>query len=426
MNRKEKGFTLIELLAVIVILAIIMVIASMQVNKQIKKSKKNANEINKQTIVKAVKACMVENESEECDTISKLQEKGYLDSFADPWDKNNTNLDDLYTIVISEDDARVIYHGNGITEENETPPEEYFSWCNNDKGKHTCTDGLTSEGKVWLQKHDDILIFPGNINTIKDCESTTKDCTNFSGVNIDALIVTSNVSISANFSGTSDNYTNINVIRIDGGSIGGSKFKYTNIKNLVIGNADKISLGQNTFSGSIINNFKIENGSFYWYSFTGGTIDTLTIGEGVTNLAADTFEGTKISTIILNANGLNGNKDQPFRNDSTPTKLVIGKNVTKLGKNVIANNATSYGNYVRWVNVTEVEIKGDKTRFSKRDLFEFGLRWDQIPDDIGDSNNPDSYNLYIYPSSDFEASYKKPYNLAKEFAKDHDWLIIVE
>ena len=41
--KNKKGFTLVELLAVIVVLAIIIVIATISVNKQIKKSRKNAN-----------------------------------------------------------------------------------------------------------------------------------------------------------------------------------------------------------------------------------------------------------------------------------------------------------------------------------------------------------------------------------------------
>lgn len=45
--KNKKGFTLVELLAVIVVLAIIIVIATISVNKQIKKSRKNANDINK-------------------------------------------------------------------------------------------------------------------------------------------------------------------------------------------------------------------------------------------------------------------------------------------------------------------------------------------------------------------------------------------
>ena len=43
--KNKKGFTLIELLAVIVILAIIMVIATMQVNKTIKKARKDSFEL---------------------------------------------------------------------------------------------------------------------------------------------------------------------------------------------------------------------------------------------------------------------------------------------------------------------------------------------------------------------------------------------
>ncbi len=121
MKEKTKGFTLIELLAVIVILAIIMVIATMQVNKQIKKAKKNANEINKKQIEKAVKTCLVENSEEECDTIEELQKNGYLDDFEDPWDKDNKELDSSYAIIINEDktSAKAIYQPDSTSEEKE-------------------------------------------------------------------------------------------------------------------------------------------------------------------------------------------------------------------------------------------------------------------------------------------------------------------
>ena len=46
--KNKKGFTLIELLAVIVVLAIIIIIAIINVNKQINKTRKKANDINKQ------------------------------------------------------------------------------------------------------------------------------------------------------------------------------------------------------------------------------------------------------------------------------------------------------------------------------------------------------------------------------------------
>lgn len=45
--KNKKGFTLIELLAVIVVLAIIIIIATINVNKQINKTRKKANDINK-------------------------------------------------------------------------------------------------------------------------------------------------------------------------------------------------------------------------------------------------------------------------------------------------------------------------------------------------------------------------------------------
>lgn len=106
--KNKKGFTLIELLAVIVILAVIMVIAVMSVNKIIKKARSDSNEINKKTIAKAVKTCLIE-ESENansCSSIDRLVELGYLDEFEDPFDKENniSNLDTKYRITVENDE----------------------------------------------------------------------------------------------------------------------------------------------------------------------------------------------------------------------------------------------------------------------------------------------------------------------------------
>ena len=174
--RYKKGFTLIELLAVIVVLAIILVIATISVNKVIKKSRVDANEINKEAIAKASNNCMIQEQETDCDTISELQEKGYLDDFEDPYTGKSENLDDSYAIIIDDGKANVIYYGDGIVNEVETPPDEYFSWCNNN---HTCIDGLTDDGKKWLQEHNDVLFFPDNVEQIKNCQTTSNDCNNF-------------------------------------------------------------------------------------------------------------------------------------------------------------------------------------------------------------------------------------------------------
>lgn len=395
--KNKKGFTLIELLAVIVVLAIIIIIATMNVNKQIKKSRKNANEINKKMIIKAYNTCVVqENDSEKCSSVTKLISNGYLENFEDPYNKNEGNLDNSYTIIVNDKVVKVIYSGDGVQQVYEITPKEYFSWCNNDNNKHECVDGLSSEGKKWLQQHDDVLNFPDTIKTIKNCESNKKNCANFSDVQIDALIITNEVSVNANFKNTK-----IGVVKIDGGNLGNSIFQNTIISNLIVGNTNNIDIGQSTFKSSKIQNFKIENGKFSWYSFTDSFIDTLTIGKGVTLLGVDTFEGAKINNLIINANNLNGHKEQPFRSSSVPLNIVIDENVIKLGKNVIANNFTSYCSYVRMIPISSVLIKGDKTRFSKRDLYDFGLRWDQIPDDVG-SKSDDSYRLRLSKNSDFE------------------------
>lgn len=107
--KNKKGFTLIELLAVIVILAVIIVIAVMSVNKIIKKARIDSNEINKKTIAKAVKTCLIE-ESEYvnyCSSIEGLVGLGYLDEFEDPFDKENSSISDLdtkYSITVENNE----------------------------------------------------------------------------------------------------------------------------------------------------------------------------------------------------------------------------------------------------------------------------------------------------------------------------------
>lgn len=428
--RNKKGFTLIELLAVIVVLAIIIVIATISVNRVIRKARVDSNEINKEVIAKASENCMVENQEEDCDTITELQEKGYLDEFEDPYTGESENLDDSYTITINEDgtNAKVIYFGEGITEENETPPEEYFSWCNNE---HTCTDGLTSDGKNWLQEHNDILVFPGNIKTIKDCQASSSDCTDFSGINIEALVVTKNVNISAHFKNST-----INTIRIDGGKLtdetfgSNTNYKFYNskIKKMILANASDFTIGQYTFRNSSIDYFEIKSGVIGWQAMQNVTFDTLIIGENVTELKGNAFSDSNINTLIIKSNNLKSNsKDQAFRSSQNGTNVIIESNVTKLPEKLFANTVTSYGRYVREFKINNVEIKGDKTRFSKKDLYDAGLRWDNIPEDIGDPNDDESYNLYLNESDFGEGvEYCQPINSAKEFAKTHPWLKVDE
>ncbi len=104
MRKNNKGFTLIELLAVIVVLAIIMIIATINVNKQIKKSRENANVISMNAIKRAAKTCMLENNDDKnsCSSVTGLIEDGYLNDFEDPYDKNNDDLDSTYKIIFDD------------------------------------------------------------------------------------------------------------------------------------------------------------------------------------------------------------------------------------------------------------------------------------------------------------------------------------
>ncbi len=372
MKKNDKGFTLIELLAVIVVLAIIMVIATMAVNRQIKKARKDANDINKEVIAKATKTCLVENAQEDCDTIEKLQEKGYLEDFEDPWTGESENLDNSYAIIINEDgtDAKVIYFGEGITEEVETPPEEYFSWCNS---AHTCTDGLTSEGKEWLQKHDDILIIPDNVTTIKNCQASSKDCTSFSGVTIKSLIIYND---DIKIEGTAFNGATINVVKIDSFENRYMTFQNTTIDKLILGNVDnsKTTIIEHSFSNSKLGYVKIENANLEFEIFSNSTIDTLILGEKVGSIDGNCFWGVPINKLVISGNDMvTVSRNNPFRGSSI-NEVIITDSVSTLPHNedvnwrLIANNHST-----RYEKVGNLVIEGDKTRFSVEDLYYMGF-----------------------------------------------------
>ena len=105
-------------------------------------------------------------------------------------------------------------------------------------------------------------------------------------------------------------------------------------------------------------------------------------------------------------------------------------NVTRLPKHLFNGYGTSYGYFINaygiylYYSILDVKVDGDKTRFSKRDLYDFGLRWDTIPEDIGKIGN-ESYNL-VLTEKDFEygSFQSQALNHAKKFAEAHDWLII--
>ena len=64
--KNKKGFTLIELLAVIVVLAIIMVIATMQINKTIKKARKDAFDLAFENLRREIKQRIVTGDEYLC------------------------------------------------------------------------------------------------------------------------------------------------------------------------------------------------------------------------------------------------------------------------------------------------------------------------------------------------------------------------
>lgn len=398
--KNKKGFTLVELLAVIVVLAIIIIIATISVNKQIKKSRKNANDINKKMIVKAYNMCMTqENDLEKCNSLSNLIANDYLENFEDPYDKNQKNLDDSYTIILDEKDkADVIYHGLGIEPAiTKKEAEDYFLWCGN-----TCVNGLSDKGINWVKKEGDILVFPDYITNIKDGADSNHS---FRNIKIKALIAVNKVNINADFSNSE-----INIVQIDGGSIGTSKFKNSRINKLILGKTKNFSLS-NSFPKSKIDYFKMEKGNISWDGFGDVEVGSIENGDGIYYMSGNSiYPNKKVNKIFFNSpcifkgrrNPYDGNYngsgwgkgkdktncstsldeqskysfdwfDPPFR--LTTNELIIGDNVTiipshlfsrtnakkiTIGKNV----KTIEENAFNKTYTEEIIIKGDINRFN--------------------------------------------------------------
>ena len=130
--KNKKGFTLIELLAVIVVLAIIIIIATINVNKQINKTRKKANDINKKMIIKAYKLCSAQElDLSKCDSIPKLISNGYLDEFSDP-----SVVISGDNITLSKENNKVSYYNYNNTQTFENRFELKFT---KDGGDYTCT-----------------------------------------------------------------------------------------------------------------------------------------------------------------------------------------------------------------------------------------------------------------------------------------------
>lgn len=381
MNKKNKGFTLVELLAVVVVLAIIVAIAMLQVNRIIKKVKKDANDINKKQIVEAVKVCMLQNNEEYCDDMTKLIDNNYLDEFENPYTKDNSNIKNDYIIVVDGDNVKV--YGPELKQNvlSKKDAYEYFTWCNNNK-ESKCVNGLSENGKKWLKEENDVLVFPDYVNTING---------NFSNVdyNIDAIIINNKTSVNADFSGST-----INLVKIDSGSIGNSKFKNSNIKKLILGDAGSLSVGQEAFTGSTIDYYEIKKGVIGWQSGQQAKIKKLVIGKEVTDMGGNTFSGTNIGELVIEAENSKAawNGNHTFRHGNacalgwdTGKKIdtvTIKESVKKLPKNMIANNVI-----VRYIAVGNLIIEGDKNRFSVQDLYDTGFNCDKIVSVLKGSDN---------------------------------------
>ena len=416
--KNKKGFTLIELLAVIVVLAIIMVIATINVNKQIKKSRENANDINKKAIKKAVDVCMVqENDITKCNTVSKLIKAGYLEEFEDPLDSNNNDLDSKYIITIDESNVYVDYVNMNDTSE----LEKYFVWSNTlvdnkYNGEKTAVTGLTNEGLNYFKRLG-YLTFPkkatqirgfSNSNYCKYVSSTKKviipsnislvDNNAFSNCNITDVVIAKGVKRIVYMAFANNKLSEINIpettqVRqgafnhnlVSGnkafiiGMLNGQKtlLSYAGNDTSVVIPNDVTAIGDNALDKCNLTSVTLNDNlkSIGLSSFAGNKLTSLKLPNSIERIDGHAFLDNNISSIsykdgtsfdvnkfktpYLVANDLCNEKDKFTISGNT----IYGFNCKKPGKIVIPQNITEIGHSAfRGIDVSNIDFGSSKVR----------------------------------------------------------------
>ena len=142
--KNKKGFTLVELLAVVVVISIVMIVAIPSVQKALTSSKEGISAINRKNIEEAAKTLATEiiycdnnddnsklfainNVGTSCTTaktnltnginlkLTDLTSNGYFDDPANNCSCTDTNEENCYIKIISNDDAIDVTIGQSVT-----------------------------------------------------------------------------------------------------------------------------------------------------------------------------------------------------------------------------------------------------------------------------------------------------------------------
>ena len=337
MKTKTYGFTLIELLAVIVVLAIIMVIATQQVNTTIKKARYDSNEINKKSIAKAAELCLTqENNEDDCNTVDKLVDGGYLERFEDPYTKSNEFVSQNYPITFDNNgNATVDYFGQGYIEDltEEIKEKDYFKWDGNS------ITGLTTEGLNWVKENNWTLVFPTNATKIDTSFAKSNFC---STGGRKTVIIPGNIKTIGHGSfidcGITSLYLNSGIEKIEYDAFYKNKISYLQIPN------SSIEIGRGSFS---INNLPDDQAFIYKRTKTGIDYTTLVayggtkknnviVPDSVETIADYAFYQGKIESIILPSN-LKKISSGAFLSNSL-SNIIIPKTVNYIGSMAFASN----------------------------------------------------------------------------------------
>ena len=352
MKRKTYGFTLIELLAVIVVLAIIMLIATQQVNSSIKKARYDSNEINKKSIAKAAELCLTqENNEEDCNTVDKLVDGGYLEPFEDPYTKSSEFVSQNYPITFDNNgNATVDYFGQGYIEDltEEIKEKDYFKW----DGK-TIT-GLTSDGLNWVKENNWTLVFPTNATRIDTSFANSNFCTTGSKKTV---IIPGNIKTIGHGAfiecGITSLYLNSGIEEIEYDAFYKNKISYLKIPN------SSIEVGRGSFS---INNLPDDQAFIYkrtktgidytiLVAYGGAKKNNVIVPENVETIADYAFYQGKIESIILPSNLKKIGNDAFLYNELSSVE--IPKSVSYIGSMAFAENN------LKELDVSFVENLGD-------------------------------------------------------------------
>lgn len=231
------------------------------------------------------------------------------------------------------------------------------AWCNIDFGNENSNPAAHRQGLYLNDEKIEALVIPESVNTIKDyafCYNSTLKSVKFNDAlqNIGASAfqscsglqaITFNDALQSIGSSAFESCRGLSTVVIPGNviAIGNYAFAWTNVKNLTFAyGAEQIEFGSNAFPAftSLSCDRPLES-----MTLNVNSLESLTIGNSVTEIPAAKFKGSANLTSLTLGNSLTTVGDEAFSGCTALTEVILPPSVETIGASAFAgsNNLTS-------------------------------------------------------------------------------------